>query len=377
MADAQSRTLAPLLILRILEEYSDENHPLTREDIEHILDEKYSITMERKAFFRHIEHLNELENVDIRRVTVKSKTPDSKACAGFYLTGRLFSEMELRLIIDSLSGSRYLSNWETKDLVERLAGLSGKHFKQKFNHYLYTMNDRGKTENRTLLYNIENIEKAMDEKKMITFDMIATTPDGEKRITAAKQHATPIQLLVKDQTYYLLTIDASEHIKAGYLIAGYPLDWLANVEVSDMPATDIRKFPEFKHGIDLNKLLREHPSLDNFYGKPELCTFHCKCWMLDQIKGYFGPEVRVSPVEHRQTKTSSDGNTQMRTEKMLEVSVITDPYAAMRFARDNPEGIWLIAPQFANKNLRHRLETQLNYYSYLDAFIGTGNVAKD
>ena len=55
MRKIQSKTLTPLLMLRILEEYSDEKHPLTREEIERILDEEYGITMERKAFFRHID----------------------------------------------------------------------------------------------------------------------------------------------------------------------------------------------------------------------------------------------------------------------------------------------------------------------------------
>ena len=54
MRKIQPKTLTPLLMLRILEEYSDEKHPLTREDIERILDEEYGITLERKAFFRHM-----------------------------------------------------------------------------------------------------------------------------------------------------------------------------------------------------------------------------------------------------------------------------------------------------------------------------------
>ena len=57
MPSSQPKTLAPLLIMQILEEYSDEDHPLTREEIERLLDEKYDITMERKAFFRHMENL--------------------------------------------------------------------------------------------------------------------------------------------------------------------------------------------------------------------------------------------------------------------------------------------------------------------------------
>ena len=137
MAHTQSKTLAPLLILRILEEFSDEKHPLTREEIERILDEEYGITMERKAFFRHIEHLQELEDVDLRRVTVKPKDAEKNACAGFFLADRTFTEMELRVIIDALSGSHYLSQWETEDLVRRLAGLSTRKFRKKMSSYQF------------------------------------------------------------------------------------------------------------------------------------------------------------------------------------------------------------------------------------------------
>ena len=65
MASIQPKTLTPLLMLRILEEYSDEKHPLTREEIERLLDEKYGITMERKAFFRHIKSLQGLTDEGI------------------------------------------------------------------------------------------------------------------------------------------------------------------------------------------------------------------------------------------------------------------------------------------------------------------------
>lgn len=99
MRKIQPKTLTPLLMLRILEEYSDENHPLTREEIERILDEEYGITMERKAFFRHMKslgareeddlHLYDERIADIRRVVIEPKDPDKKPCAGFYLTDRL------------------------------------------------------------------------------------------------------------------------------------------------------------------------------------------------------------------------------------------------------------------------------------------------
>ena len=149
MASLQPKALIPLLMLRILEEYSDEQHPLTREKIERLLDENYGIVMERKAFFRHIKNLQGLtdEGIYVYRTIVKGKTPDESSCAGFYLGDRKFNELELRIIIDALAGSRYLSRRETKEIVEKLVGLGSRYFQRKMKAYEY-IGQGGKTENK-------------------------------------------------------------------------------------------------------------------------------------------------------------------------------------------------------------------------------------
>lgn len=358
MADAQSRTLAPLLILRILEEFSDEKHPLTREDIEQILDERYAITMERKAFFRHIKHLNELDDVDIRRVKVKSNEPDKSVCAGFYLTDRAFSEMELRVIIDALSGSRYLSQWETEDLLARLSSLSNRYFQKRMSSY-QLVGSGGKTKNETLMINLEIIDEAIAEHKQIRFDLFCTGKNGEKELASwCKESCTPVRYFVKDHSYYLVGL---LHSSDKLHIVSYTLADMVNVEKLDKPADDIHDIAEFKHGIDWKKFLREHPALDNLRGKPELCTFHCRRWMLDEIKSHFGDDLRVRQLVLKKKPPASFG---IAPDGLLEVSVITDPYAAMMFAWQHPEGLWLVAPDRANQALRWRLEKQVSYYAY-------------
>lgn len=168
MPDTQSKTLIPLLILRYLEENTDQNHPVSREKIEQYLD-TYGLTIERKAFFRHIEHLNELDWVNIQRVAMRDS--NGAACAGFYCNERIFTDQELRIMMDALSGSRYLSQRETDDLIERLSLLSTRYFQRKINAYQFVGREN-KTDNTTLFYNLDIIDEAIAERKQIRFSLL-------------------------------------------------------------------------------------------------------------------------------------------------------------------------------------------------------------
>ncbi len=363
MAGIRSKTLAPLLILRILEEYSDEAHPITREEIERILADEYGITMERKAFFRHIEHLKGLEDVDIRRVTVKPKNVEKNACAGFYLADRAFSELELRMIIDALSGSHYLSQWETEDLVNRLARLSTRHFQKKMASYQFV--SRGnKTENEMLMLALEIIDEAIAEHKQIRFSLLRTGSDGKKVLSNyCNETCTPVRFFVKEHHYYLVAI--CSHNDKPTMIS-YKLSDMAQVEITDLPAEDVHSIPEFKHGINWQKFLREHPALDNLNGKPTLCTFLCYRWMIDELKSHFGDElrIRVRHLSDEERKAISGNILGAAKNWLVEVSVITDPYAAMQFAWHHPEDIWLVSPDHAVNALCRRLEKQQRFYAF-------------
>lgn len=366
MAYAQSKTLAPLLILRILEEYTDEQHPITREEIERILDEEYGITMERKAFFRHIEHLQELEDVDIHRVTVKPKDPEKNACAGFFLADRPFTEMELRVIVDALSGSHYLSQWETEDLVKRLSKLGNRHFQKKMSSYLFV--GRGsKTDNETLMLNLEIIDEAIAANKQIRFDQIFIGNDGKlERSAGNKRACTPLRYFVKEHVYRLMCL---EHEDGKLRMGTYRLSNIANVEMIDTPADDVRSIPEFKHGVDWPKLLREHPEVYYLDGKPELCTFLCCRWMVDEIKIHFGNEYRIRQLSEEERKIIGEVNPAAKKDWLIEVSVITDPKSARDFAWRNKNECWLVGPEDSRKRL-HRLYRvkQERYEQLLEAY---------
>ena len=373
MRKNQPKTLTPLLMLRILEEYSDEKHPLTREDIERILDEEYGITLERKAFFRHMKSIGAREDddlhpdderiADIRRVVIESKDPDKKPCAGFYLTDRTFNELELRVIIDALSGSPHLSQWETEDLVDRLASLGNRHFRKRMSSYQFI--GGGKTENETLMLNLEIIDEAISEQKQIRFDRLRTKNDGTKeQSNCGSIRCTPIRYFVREHNYILVCI----HEDKGELKAfSYPLSTIINVEKIDTPAQDIRTIPEFKYGVDWQKFFREHQATSWLRGKPELCTFLCFPWQINDIKRRFGDEIRIRQISNDEYETFCEiFSGKVDKSELAEVSVITDPVAAAEFSLSYTIGMWLIHPQNARKELCFFLRSRLGQWERLE-----------
>lgn len=124
----EPKKLAPLRILQILEEYTDYDHPLTQEEIVNRLDKDYGLMVERKLVGRNLSILKEA-GYDIES--------DRR---GSYLAERPFEDSELRLLIDGVLSSRYITAKHSKDLIKKLCGLSNKYFLSHVKH-ICSVND--------------------------------------------------------------------------------------------------------------------------------------------------------------------------------------------------------------------------------------------
>ena len=387
MASVQPKILTPLLIMQILEEYSDEDHPLTREEIERLLDEKYGITMERKAFFRHMENLINLKSLDeesgkIVRTTVSVEYPEKATFAAFYLTERKLNDHELQIIIDMLAGSPYLSQKHTQELTKYLASLSNRYFRKKMEAYPF-IGQGAKTENEQLSLNLETIDDAIAKYKQISFDILCVNSRGKQEISdRPREVCTPIRYFVKDRNYYLLAakpadekllIKGSSIKKGGLQLEAYALSDIVEMEILKTPALDYRSLPEFKQGMDWQKLLREHPTMQWLWWKPELCTFLCYRKMIEEIKKHFGGDIRIRQLNDEEfEKASQIIGGEVERDSLVEVSVITDRYAAAEFARSYRFGLWVISPKPARGIVRSLDLAQLEYYDKLEQSYITG-----
>ena len=157
MPTLEPKKLALLRIWQILLKHSDYNHPLTQEDIINYLYEEYGIEMERKAIGKNIADLRDAG------IEIGSRR------AGSYIDSRDFEDSELRLLIDGVLQSKHITAKHSKDLIEKLCGLSNKYFRSHVKN-VYSVNDWSKTDNQALFLNIELISTAIEEGKQVHYD---------------------------------------------------------------------------------------------------------------------------------------------------------------------------------------------------------------
>ena len=133
----EPKKLALIRILQILKTHSDFNHPLTQEDISHYLENDYGIFIERKAISRNISLLREA-GYEIESTR-----------AGSYLDSRDLEDSELRMLIDGVLSSKYITAKHSKDLIDKLCNMSNKYFRSHVKN-VYSINDWSKTDNKDL-----------------------------------------------------------------------------------------------------------------------------------------------------------------------------------------------------------------------------------
>ena len=148
-----------LYLLRILEQYTDEEHPLTTKQLIDKLQDEYGISAHRTTLTKDIAALQEF-GVDI--VTVHST--QSK----YFIGSRKFELPELKLLIDAVESSRFITAKKSESLIRKIHTLTsqGQVSKLRRNNYV---GDRIKPDNEQIYYIVDTINDAINEGKQISF----------------------------------------------------------------------------------------------------------------------------------------------------------------------------------------------------------------
>ncbi len=275
----ENKKLALLRVLHILEYYSDSDHPLTQEDIGKYLEQDYGLTVERKTIGRQIALLREAyeyPNSPLVIITDKRK--------GTYIEQRTFEDSELRMLIDGVLSSRYITAGHSKKLIDKLCGLSNKYFRSHVKN-VYSVNEWSKTDNYDLFYNIELIDEAIERGRKITFDYNKYRSDKTMKKTATHS-VSPYQLILHNQRYYLMSFNE----KYGE-IRYYRLDHITNMSIEEVPVTPLRSIKGYESGIDYRQFSSALPYM--FSDKIERVEFITDFRMIDQVIDWFGKDVSI------------------------------------------------------------------------------------
>lgn len=199
MAKSANQKLKLLYLLRFLMQYSDEEHPLTTAQLIAELAEN-GISAERKSIYADIEAL-QMFGIDI--IQTKGRN------GGYYIGERDFELPELKLLVDSVQSSKFITQEKTYKLIKKIENLAGVYDGQLLQRQVYVTN-RVKSMNESIYYAVDVISDAINQNKKIRYRYFEYTVEKERRFRheGAFYEVSPFALIWDDENYYMLAWDS-------------------------------------------------------------------------------------------------------------------------------------------------------------------------
>ena len=263
-----------IYILRILERLTDENHSITTAQIIEKLNE-LEVSADRKTLYSDISTLREL-GYDIGQEPTRNG-------GGWKLISRDFELPELKLLVDAIQSSRFITGKKSRDLIKKLGSLTSKYDAAKLNRQVH-VSGRIKSENESIFYIVDMIQSAIQENHPILFTYLVwntrkelVSKGREKRVIS------PWALIWKDENYYLIGYDddASQ-------IKHFRVDKMSNVSI--LP--DKRKGSKEFSKIDLTTY--SDTTFGMMGGETEAVTFEFPESLVGVVIDRFGKDIAIS-----------------------------------------------------------------------------------
>ena len=301
-------TLTALKILQILEESSDQEHPVAQTAIAAELD------IDRKTVARCLEVMEGYMDYDI----VHQRK-------GVYLVPNedAFELSEVRLLIDSVLASKVVSAEQTDIIVKKLAKLLNKYDRSHIRH-IHSYKDWSKVDNKNVFWTIEAFDDAINKNVKVSFDYNKIGVD-KKLHFVAKYTVSPVQLAFSNGQYFLLAyVDEEEEMRS------FRIDKITNAKTLGMVSKARKRELDWR---DIASTYVEgHPYMS--FGETE----HIKLRILEEEIGrvfdVFGTRVRISSCEGTDDKTSG----------MVEVNFDANTEDVYRFVVQNADVAEIIEP---------------------------------
>ncbi len=189
-----------LKLYELLQQETDENHPISRIDLCNRLN-NMGISSNVRTLSSDIEVLTNNGYEIMSFLQGKEKF--------FYIPERDLSIPELKIIIDALQAASFVTEKKTADLIEKVASLGGSHSAELLTTNMVCFNTRKHT-NEAVLYTVDSIEDAISRKKMVAFNYFHLNENAERvyvSTTTGKKklyYIEPIALIFNEDNYYMM-----------------------------------------------------------------------------------------------------------------------------------------------------------------------------
>ena len=272
--------LKTLYLLEIMMERTDEEHPLSAAALTGILENEYQIHVDRSTVYSEIRKLTDAD-VDILH---REGRP-----AGYYVGSRQFELAELKLLVDAVQSSKFITQKKSEILIRKLESLCSRDEAKQLGSQV-TICNRSKTPNETIYYNVDRIHSAIYQNHQITYRYVEWTMEKQllPRHGGAYYNVSPLHLIWDDENYYLIAYD--EQSKS---VRHYRVDKMRDMTIQE----DLRSVQALKQQVDVAAFSRK--TFGMYSGFDAKVQLEGKKDLAGVVLDRFGTDVWMHPLDER------------------------------------------------------------------------------
>lgn len=231
MPKSSNQKLKLLYLMKILLEKTDENHMLT---VPQMIDELsfFGVSAERKSIYDDLELLA-LYGLEI--------TTEKHKVTSYYISKRTFEIAELKLLVDSVQASKFITHRKSNELIKKLESLASHYDAQLLQRQVYVAS-RIKTMNESIYFNVDKIHNGIGQNRKISFKYFEYSITKERKFKRGgeKYLISPLALTWDNENYYMLGYDGEAKI-----IKHYRVDKMTDIEINEETRLGLDEFARF------------------------------------------------------------------------------------------------------------------------------------
>ena len=290
MSKGSNQKLKLSYLTKIMLAKTDDEHALTMPQIIEEL-EKYDVTAERKSIYSDFADMTDKLGIEIIKEQIGRETY-------YHVGAREFELAEVKLLIDAIQSSKFITQTKSRELITKIKCFVSEHQAKQLQRQVY-INDRVKTMNESVYYNVDFIHTAIYQNKKIRFKYFKW--DISKKLVPRHNGdwfvASPWALTWDDENYYMVAIDGLDQ-----KIKHYRVDKMMRISIEDEKRDGKEEFKNF----DMAEYSKA--TFGMYQGQKTKVKILFSNYMSGVFIDRFGKDISFRPIDEEHSELHVDVN---------------------------------------------------------------------
>ena len=277
-------------LMKMMQAKTDDEHALTMSQIMDEL-EKYDVTAERKSIYTDFQDMTEKFGIEVIKEQVGRETY-------YHVGSREFELAEVKLLIDAIQSSKFITQTKSRELITKIKSFVSEHQAKQLQRQVY-INDRVKTMNESVYYNVDDVHTAINQNKKIRFKYYKW--DINKKLVPRHNGdwfiVSPWALTWDDENYYMVAFDDLDH-----KIKHYRVDKMMRISIEEEKRDGKDEFKNF----DMAEYSKS--TFGMYQGKKTKVKIQFANYMCGVFIDRFGKDITFRPIDDEHSELNVDVN---------------------------------------------------------------------